>query len=545
MKKLLTLLLCCARLSLSVLAACAYRTPEGDGASIPSADKNDAAEEASDLSPSRAASSDVSRAEAGVTDGGESAPGEAVPDTPEALLLSRLGPHNFGARTFRIYAIDEGGVYARAQFDAGETIPGTVSAAVAERNACIGELFNCELETTYAEDCATYFENVCTELLAGIMEFDILAADAAMMGKLTANGMLYDLTEIENAYLSLDAPYWDQQMIAGQSLGGRLFCITGDAVLTDDEQTGVLFYNRALLAESTDEDPRALAEAGEWTLDALARLCRDAATAGKAGILCREYAAADFMTALGADTVQKDDADLAVPTDASALTQAFRGVFELLYDNAAEVEFRDNSQPLLECGSENLSAAALTRFYDGGVAFLACAFGDLDAAEASQMELGLLPLPKADADGCHRTPADVHGFTMLALPLSDAPWELSDLTVVLEAAALYNSEYVTPVYRDETLRRYGLNDEADRELLELIQSTRAADLGAVYRYEMPKAYRCAYFAAESGKNGPIESMGDVEPNPPDPIATGVDNMSVFAEMIANDLNYYIDRYDNP
>lgn len=219
MKKLLALLLCCALLSLSVLAACAYRTPEGDGASTPSVNKNDAAEEASDLSPSRAASSDVSRAEAGVTDGGESAPGEAVPDTPEALLLSRLGPHDFGARTFRIYAIDEGGVYARAQFNAGETIPGTVSAAVAERNACIGELFNCKLETIYAEDCTTYFENVRTEMLAGIMESTILAAGASMMGELTANGMLYDLTEVESSYLSLDAPYWDQQMIAGQSLG--------------------------------------------------------------------------------------------------------------------------------------------------------------------------------------------------------------------------------------------------------------------------------------------------------------------------------------
>ena len=40
-----------------------------------------------------------------------------------------------------------------------------------------------------------------------------------MMGELTANGMLYDLTEVESSYLSLDAPYWDQQMIAGQSLG--------------------------------------------------------------------------------------------------------------------------------------------------------------------------------------------------------------------------------------------------------------------------------------------------------------------------------------
>ena len=185
------------------------------------------------------------------------------------------------------------------------------------------------------------------------------------------------------------------------------------------------------------------------------------------------------------------------------------------------------------------------RFYDGGVAFLACAFGDLNAAEASQMELGLLPMPKADADGSHRTPADVHGFTMLALPLGNAPWDLSDLTVVLEAAALYNSEYVTPVYRDETLRRYGLTDEADRELFDLIQSTRAADLGVVYRYDFPLSFRYAYIAAEDGKNGPIGAWATWSRNPPDPIATGVENMAAFAEMIANDLNYYIDRYDIP
>ena len=97
----------------------------------------------------------------------------------------------------------------------------------------------------------------------------------------------------------------------------------------------------------------------------------------------------------------------------------------------------------------------------------------------------------------------------------------------------------------ETLRRYGLTDEADRELFDLIQSTRAADLGVVYRYDLPLSFRYAYIAAEDGKNGPIESMGDVEPNPPDPIATGVENMAAFAEMIANDLNYYIDRYDIP
>lgn len=59
------------------------------------------------------------------------------------------------------------------------------------------------------------------------MESTILAAGTSMMGELTANGMLYDLTEIESSYLSLDAPYWDQQMIAGQSLGGG--CSTSPA----------------------------------------------------------------------------------------------------------------------------------------------------------------------------------------------------------------------------------------------------------------------------------------------------------------------------
>lgn len=135
--------------------------------------------------------------------------GDAEPETPEELLLSQLGAHDFGARTFRIYAIDEGGVYDRAQFTADETAPGTVSAAAAERNACIAELFNCKLETDYAEDCTTYFENVRAEQLAGIMERTILAAGASVMGDLTTFGWLYDLREIENSICALDAPYWE------------------------------------------------------------------------------------------------------------------------------------------------------------------------------------------------------------------------------------------------------------------------------------------------------------------------------------------------
>ena len=61
---------------------------------------------------------------------------------------------------------------------------------------------------------------------------------------------------------------------------------------------------------------------------------------------------------------------------------------------------------------------------------------------------------------------------------------------------------------------------------------------------VPPFYRYASIAAEDGKNGPIESMGDVQPNPPDPIATATDNMAAFAEMIANDLQYCIDLYND-
>ncbi len=545
MKKLLALFLLCVLLTLSVTAACARRTP---AVSTQTNAESGNAERESSVSAMSSNAAEVSLAdsfgETGISDGAVSAPGDAEPETPEELLLSQLGAHDFGARTFRIYAIDEGGVYDRAQFTADETAPGTVSAAAAERNACIAELFNCKLETDYAEDCTTYFENVRAEQLAGIMERTILAAGASVMGDLTAFGWLYDLREIENSYLSLDAPYWDQQMIDSQSLGGRLFCITGDAVLTDDEQVGVLFYNRTLLATASGEDPYALVQNGEWTIDTLARLCRDAYDAGAAGLICREYSTDYFMPALGADIVCKDENDLPYPADSSALYEAFRSVFELMYDDAVEVEFQGDSRPLLDCGAEDLSAPALARFYDGSTAFLVSAFGDLDAEAVAGMELGLLPLPKADAEGQYRTPADVHGFTMLALPLGNAPWELSDLTVLMEALALYNSEYVTSVYRSETLRRYGLTDETDREMFELIQSARTADLGAVYRYDMPPFYRYASIAAEDGKNGPIESMGDVQPNPPDPIATATDNMAAFAEMIANDLQYCIDLYND-
>lgn len=91
-------------------------------------------------------------------------------------------------------------------------------------------------------------------------------------------------------------------------------------------------------------------------------VCRDAYDAGAAGLICREYSTDYFMPALGADIVCKDENDLPYPADSSALYEAFRSVFELMYDDAVEVEFQGDSRPLarLRCrGSLRTGARAV------------------------------------------------------------------------------------------------------------------------------------------------------------------------------------------
>lgn len=206
-----------------------------------------------------------------------------------SILIDQMGEKNLEGFTLRILSTTENKdgnrAFGTSQFIPDEKEPGMVSDAIMERNNLIEQTFNCKIDVQFTEPNEAFVQKVTNDYIAGDIDYDVVASGISSNGlsALAASGYLEDLNAIENSYLRLDQPWWDQQAVNGLSIDNKLFFINGDLLLTDDERTCMLFFNRDLIEENQLEDPYALVEAGTWTVDKLYEMARAAAVDGGDG----------------------------------------------------------------------------------------------------------------------------------------------------------------------------------------------------------------------------------------------------------------------
>ncbi|MBR7184955.1 MAG: extracellular solute-binding protein, partial [Clostridia bacterium] len=96
---------------------------------------------------------------------------------------------------------------------------------------------------------------------------------------LITQGLLLDLNEI--ALLDLSQPYYDQSAMETLSLGNKLYAVTGDMLIMDNDATRCTVFNADLfeklqLADQVGGTLYQAVKDGRWTLDML-ELCSQAA----------------------------------------------------------------------------------------------------------------------------------------------------------------------------------------------------------------------------------------------------------------------------
>ena len=268
-----------------------------------------------------------------------------------SFLTDQMGEKNLEGFTLRILSTTEnkdgGFAFGTSQFIPDENEPGVVSDAIMERNNLIEQTFNCKIDVQFTAAYEAFVQKVTNDYLAGDIDYDVIASGISSnsLSALAASGYLEDLNAIENSYLRLDQPWWDQQAVDGLSIDNKLFFINGDLLLTDDERTCMLFFNRDLIEENQLEDPYALVEAGTWTVDKLYEMTRAAAVDGGDGKMDVEGgedtwgligAAFDtYKMVLGcnAPMISKDENDMPVITMLDEHNvAAFNKVYDMMYD---------------------------------------------------------------------------------------------------------------------------------------------------------------------------------------------------------------------
>ena len=439
------------------------------------------------------------------------------------IFIDHLGERNLDGFELVILATTEKFEFGDEQFVPSELNSEPVNDAVYERNSIIEELYNCKLTVEYTDPYDPFVDRVTNDCLSGTISYDVLASGIATNGlaSIAGNGFLYDLISLEGSNLQLDQEWWDQYAIEQLSIDNRLYFVSGDILLTDDERTCMLFFNKDLVADNLLEDPYQLVRDGKWTLDKLHEMAIAVAKEGGDGtmdvvsgndtwgLIGACYDSYKLILGCGATMVNKDENDLPViaVTDQYNI-DAFNKVFDLMTDKT-RVAYLEQYYAWNDGDGGDLFYG---QFYEGRALFYASLIGSLNSAKMqdSSVQYGVLPMPKYNEEQeNYCCPVDPYAFTCIAIP-RDPGIDIDKVTFLLEAMGYYNSTEVIPLYYETTLKSKRLLDEESEEMLDIIFSDRIVDLANVFSWdECIQYYNRLVFGNNNGVVSYMESRREI------------------------------------
>lgn len=318
------------------------------------------------------------------------------------------------------------------------------------------------------------YETAFADTLSGDHTYSLYAAGAAdELSLLLSAGLLRDVSDSQ--YIRMKDPWFDGAVMEDLSLYGDAYLISS-SIADARQNTAVLVYDRALYARDAAEESgktlSAVALDGELTLEVL--LVESRAVGVNTEVLPLE---------------ETETADLAVSLSDE---ESFRGfgfgsedIFPLYV--AAGGSFATAEVTSLSAMRQNIAALTpiLTdassienphAFADGATLFSVHTLSEVMALREANADVGILPLPKRNAEEAYRCYVDPHGATMLALPRDGA--EADKVEYLVYRMAFLSMGYIDPLFYENIAGE----STDDREVLELILDSTVCDLSGLLGY---------------------------------------------------------------
>lgn len=162
-----------------------------------------------------------------------------------------------------------------ATFYPDESVSGTISAAVAERNTFLLGKYGADISVTEVSGEELY-NDIKTAYESGLEYCDMLAASAEDSAVLYTMGLLEDMNTLPN--FNVENSYFDATNSKALATNNSLYMLPDPTALVF-EDTYVMFYNRNLTSAAGYEDLETVALQGKWTWDKFNEVARAASTA--------------------------------------------------------------------------------------------------------------------------------------------------------------------------------------------------------------------------------------------------------------------------
>ena len=391
---------------------------------------------------------------------------------------------NAADNTITFFVRDDKEIW-KYEMDVTELTDDTLYDAIYRRNRAVEERLGVQI-TTIQQNGTYNKRNEWNQTLRNAVntksgDFDTAAIYMSTGSALAVEGMYYNLLDFPN--LSLEKPWWNQNIQDETTLFDTLYYLAGDIAVTETAAGFCMFYNKDLFAEYyPDENLYQLVRDGEWTIDKLYELVEsvweDNNSSGEIddGDLVgfgENPSTADgskdsWMAAMGVKITEMVDGIPTLVFYNERTISAFEKVQALALDNPGTIYLGGRTETTFNNGNQMFSRGMLNH----GSGFRDVTFG-----------YGTLPMPKYDTEQedyytiCENTAS-------LVVILSSAFAEKLDMIgATLELMAAESYRYLTPQYYEVALKSKYSNAPEDAEMYDLILNSFTYSFGYCYSTE--------------------------------------------------------------
>ncbi len=409
----------------------------------------------------------------------------------------RLDKEDFGGVTIKIMT-DKASDYLSCEIAPQEIADERVRNAAYDRVQTLAQEYGILLEQVWADSQGDLRDKAKEQVETGIDEIQVFCGGIIYLAGLVSDDIFWDMNSIQsNDYLDFKQPYWDQRMIEDISIKDRIYFATGDALVTDDEATWAMFFNKDIATDNSVYAPYdaesiyEIVERGDWTIDVMYEMAKtvsntvggtmdyDPNTDDTWGMVAQCYDSYTFMVAAGQSLTRLDNDQPIITIGEEQNIRAFEKVFSILTDKQtiaiAEID---------KGGLTDYYAAMTQIFANGKALFMPNKVATVseEAMRTANIRYGILPMPKLTKEQeNYSSTVTVYWCSALAIPKTNVE-KLNATCYALEALAYYGQKNITKEYYEQTLKNKRFEDTESEEMLDLIFRNKSFDIGAVYSF---------------------------------------------------------------
>ncbi|MCQ2433250.1 MAG: hypothetical protein MJ175_11660 [Clostridia bacterium] len=384
---------------------------------------------------------------------------------------------NYGGYEFRVLEFDLNNFVKYYDFDwstdnAGELI----NDAVMKRNMTIEDRYNVKIRAIN-EDAPD--SKARAAITAGDDAYDVVEMYINRAMALAADGMFYNFYEIP--HISMDKPWWDQQIQRDLAILDQMYVMTGDISIYDEELNYCVYFNKNIVKTYDLPDMYQLVRDNKWVFETMMEMGKNVSRDLNGDGVRDEHDSYGVLTDSGMMFLYYYTSGCTIAElDENRMPYITAGSDRALRITDRLVEFMKDTDTVLWASKCSNTWTTLDQvFMEDRALFRPGSVYDIIYYRNMNADFGILPYPKYDAE----QETYYHLIATQACPGLCIPTTAPDLDrtgLLLEALAYESRPTVTKAYYDVNLYSKLTRDNDSGDMFDIIFSTKRYDLGKVF-----------------------------------------------------------------